>query len=232
MNKILKELKKLQEDEYRKFSQKLCPDTKREILGIRIPKLRKLAQNIVKNKEYNWKNFVLNEDIKYFEEVLMQGLIIGYSDVELDEKINYLKYIIPRIDSWAMTDTIIPTLKIDKENLEKYWSFILKYIKSENEFEVRFSVVSMLDYFLVDDYIDVVINILNNISHEGYYVKMAVAWTLAEAGIKYNSKTMKFLKEKNNLDRFTYNKTLQKMIESYRISEKDKELLKKMKRKD
>lgn len=232
MDKILKELEKLKEDGYRKFNQKLCPDTKQEMLGIRVPILRKLAQDIVKNKEYEWEEFVLNENIKYFEEILLQGLIIGYSKIELDEKIKYLKYIIPRMDSWVMTDTVIPTLKIKKVELEKYWNFILTYINSEKEFEVRFCIVSMLDYFLIDEYIDRVIKILNEINHEGYYVKMAVAWTLAEAGIKYNSKTMKFLKGNNNLDKFTYNKTLQKMIESFRISEKDKELLKKMKRKD
>ena len=232
MNEIIKELEKLKEENYKKFNQKLCPDTKKEMLGIRIPKLRQLAQHIVKDEEYNWKEFVVNENIKYFEEVILQGLIVAYLKIDLEEKIDYLKYVIPRIDSWAMTDTIIPTLRIKKEKLKKYWDFILNYVNSENEFEVRFCIVSMLNYFLIDEYIDDVINILNQISHEGYYVRMAIAWTLAEAGIKYNNKIMEFLKQNNNLDKFTYNKTLQKMIESYRIPPKDKELLKKMKRKD
>ena len=89
----------------------------------------------------------------------------------------------------------------------------------------------MLDYFMTDEYVDEVLKELNNVTHEGYYVKMGVAWTLAEIGIKYNNKAMKYLKGKNNLDKFTFNKTLQKMIESYRIDSDQKDLLRKMKRK-
>lgn len=231
MKSILQELIDLKDESYKEFNKKLCPDTKREMLGIRVPVLRKLAQNIVKNEEYNWKEFIKNDNPKYFEEVLLQGLIIAYSKNEFEEKIKYIKDIIPRIDSWEITDTIISTLKIKEKDLDKYWKFILTYTNSDEEFEVRYSVVSMLDYFIIDDYVDKVIDILNNISHDGYYVKMAVAWTLAEIGIKYNNKAMIFLKGKNNLDKFTYNKTLQKMIESYRITEEQKSVLRKMKRK-
>ena len=231
MDKILNELISASDEKYKEFNKKLCPDTKREMLGIRIPILRKLAQKIVKNEEYDWETFVSNENPKYFEEVILQCLIVAYSKIELEEKLEYMKIIIPRIDSWAITDTIIPTLKIKNNDLEKYWKFILNYISSDKEFEIRYSVVSMLDYFIIDDYVDEVIKILNNISHEGYYVKMAVAWTLAEIGIKYNNKAMIFFKGKNNLDKFTYNKTLQKMIESYRISDEQKIILRNMKRK-
>ena len=81
--------------------------------------------------------------------------------------------------------------------------------------------------------VDEVINILNNISHDGYYVKMGVAWCLCEIGIKYNKKFMKYMKSKDNkLDKFTYNKALQKMIESYRIDDCQKDILRQMKRKD
>ncbi len=89
----------------------------------------------------------------------------------------------------------------------------------------------MLDYFVTEEYVDEVIKNLDRINHEGYYVKMGVAWTLAEIGIKFNNKAMKYLEGKNNLDKFTFNKTLQKMIESYRISDSQKDILRKMKRK-
>ena len=88
----------------------------------------------------------------------------------------------------------------------------------------------MLDYFIIDEYIDEVIKILDSIKSDKYYAQMAIAWTMAEIGIKYNDKAMRYLKNKNNLDDFTYNKTLQKMIESYRIKEVQKEELRKMKR--
>lgn len=229
MDKIIEKLVSLKDEEYKKFNSKLCPDTNREMLGIKIPILRKLAKEVL-NKD-DWENFVKKENPKYFEEVILQGLIIAYSKINFNEKLEYIKMFVPRMDSWAITDTFVPTLKIKQENLKEYWNFIIKYVNSEKEFEVRFAIISMLDYFITDEYVDKVLEILNNVFHEGYYVKMGVAWTLAEIGVKYNEKAMNFLNLENKLDKFTYNKTLQKMIESYRINESQKELLRKMKRK-
>ncbi len=229
VEEIRNSLIELKDEKYKEFNKGLCPDTNKEMLGIRVPVLRKLAQKIV--KENNWIEFVENENTIYFEEVLLQGLIIGYSKLKLEEKFEYIKLFVPRIDSWAINDTFVPTLKINDKDLEKYWNFILLYVKSTKEFEIRFAVISMLDYFIIDEYVDKVIDILNNINNEGYYVKMGIAWTLAEIGIKYNEKAMRFLEQENNLDKFTYNKTLQKMIESYRIESEQKDILRNMKRK-
>lgn len=222
----------LRDSGYQKFNQKLCPDTKREILGIRIPQIRNLAKEIIKENDNEWISYVKDDSIEYFEEVLVQGLLVGYSSLLFEEKLELLKYVIPRLDSWAMTDTIVPTLKIKNSSLKIYWDFILKYLKSDKEFEVRFSIISMLDYYITDEYVDEVIKFLNSITHEGYYVKMGIAWTLAEIGIKYNNKLLGFLiSNDNKLDKFTHNKTIQKMIESYRIDDEQKELLRSLKRK-
>ncbi len=230
MNEVIEKLIELKDEKYKEFNAGLCPDTNKEMLGIRIPILRKLAKEILKEND-NWEEFAKKENVKYFEEVILQGLIIAYSKMELKEKEDYIKRFVPRIDSWAINDTFVPTLKIKDKDLKEYWNFILSYTKSDKEFEVRFAVISMLDYFMTDEYVDEVLKELNNVTHEGYYVKMGVAWTLAEIGIKYNNKAMKYLKGKNNLDKFTFNKTLQKMIESYRIDSDQKDLLRKMKRK-
>lgn len=229
MNDILKKLVNLSDIEYKKFNSKLCPDTQKEMLGIRIPILRKLAKDILK-ENIDWKDF-LNNDPKYFEETILQGLLIAYSKINFQEKMELVKNFVPKIDSWEICDTFVPTLKIEEKNLNKFWGFILPYTKSNKEFEVRFSIISMLDYFLNEEYVDEVIKVLDKISHDGYYVKMGIAWVLAEIGIKYNNKLMKYLKGKNNLDKFTFNKTLQKMIESYRITKEEKEILKCMKKK-
>ena len=222
----------LRDSGYQKFNQKLCPDTKREILGIRIPQIRNLAKEILKENDNEWISYVKDDSIEYFEEVLVQGLLVGYSSLLFEEKLELLKYVIPRLDSWAMTDTIVPTLKIKNSSLKIYWDFILKYLKSDKEFEVRFSIISMLDYYITDEYVDDVIKFLNCITHEGYYVKMGIAWTLAEIGIKYNNKLLSFLiSNDNKLDKFTHNKTIQKMIESYRIDDEQKELLRSLRRK-
>ena len=117
---IRNRLLNLVDEEYGKFNAKLCPDTKRKILGIRIPQIRALSKEIL-NDTKGWEEYVKDDNIEYFEEVLVQGLLIGYSKLLLEEKIELLKYVIPRLDSWAMTDTIVPTLKIKKSNLDFFW---------------------------------------------------------------------------------------------------------------
>lgn len=231
MNEIIKkELFQMQDLKYKEFNKNLCPDTNKEMIGIRMPILRKYAKTLLK-QEFYWKEFVKNNNVQYFEEVILQGLIIGYSKIDYKEKLEYITLFVPRIDSWAICDTFVPTLKIKEKNLADYWNYILKYLESNKEFEIRFAIISMLDYFVNDKYVDKVIKKIDNVSHEGYYVKMGAAWLLAEIGIKYNEKLMKYLSTDNNLDKFTYNKTLQKMIESYRIDDKQKDILRKMKRK-
>ena len=212
------------------FNKKLCPDTKKEILGIRIPELRKLTKKIVFEEEYiDYLKKSLDTSDKYIEETIIQGLLIGYSKISIEEKLKYMEKLIYKIDSWIITDTVIPTLKVKEKDLDLVWKFIIPYTKSKEEFKIRFAVIVMLDYFINDEYVDKVIETIDKIKTDKYYAQMAMAWTLAEIGIKYNDKAMKYLKAKNNLDKFTYNKTLQKMIESYRVSDNNKKILKEMK---
>lgn len=225
---VKEELEKNADEKYSKFNQKLCPDTKRQVLGIRIPVLRKLAKKILAD---NPEEYLKNAPNDYLEEVLLEGLVIAGLKIDIKAKLEKMKSYIPKIDSWMLTDTVCPSLKPKKEELEIVWNFIIPYAKSQKEFEIRFAVIMMLDYFLIDEYVDQVVKVLDNIQTDKYYAEMAIAWCLAEIGIKYNDKAMKYLSGKNHLSKFTYNKTLQKMIESYRITEEQKVLLKKMKRK-
>lgn len=103
-------------------------------------------------------------------------------------------------------------------------------MKSDKEYEIRFGVVMAMAHYIDEEYIDNVLQWMDRISHEGYYVKMAVAWALSVCYVKFPQKTMNYLKE-NHLDDFTYNKALQKIIESYRVSTEDKEIIRSMKRK-
>ncbi len=229
INEIRQELRDLMDEKYAKFNQKLCPDTKRKMLGVRIPELRKLAQKIA--KQDNWNEFLKQADDNCFEEVLLQGLVIAYKKIEMYEKLEYVKWFVAKIDSWAICDTFCPTLKIKPQDLPKVWNFLEPYLHSKQEFKVRFAVIMMLDYYITEEYVDQVLAKLDLVSHQGYYVKMAVAWCLAEIGTKFNEKAMNYLKSENHLDKFTFNKALQKMRESYRIDKEQKEVLKAMKRK-
>ena len=203
---IRKQLKELSEPEYAKFNKKLCPDTKKEVLGIRVPKLRTLAKEI--SKDDDWRKFIEKANINCFEETILKGLVIAYSKIELEEKLLLIKEFIPNMDSWAITDTFCPTLKIKPKQLEKVWEFILPYTKSKKEFEARFSIIMMLDYYIIEEYVDKVIKTIDKIENDAYYVQMAKAWVIAEIGIKFNSKAMKYLEGNNNLDKFTDRKSV------------------------
>lgn len=232
ISEIRNELNNLKDDNLKDFNSKICLDTKKEMMGIRIPELRTLAKSILKNTSleeiFGEGKLIYQFNDNSYEEVLLEGFLISYAKMDLESKIPHIERYIPKIDSWSITDTFI--LKLKKSELENYWKFILKYVKSEKEFEIRFAIISMLKYYLIDEYIDKVMEILDKVNHEGYYVKMAVAWTLAEIGIKYNDKLFNYLEQKNNLDNFTYNKAIQKMLESYRISDEQKKILRTMKR--
>ena len=119
---------------------------------------------------------------------------------------------------------------VDK-NKKRVWLFLENWMKSDKEYEIRFGVVMAMAHYIDEEYINNVLQWMDRISHEGYYVKMAVAWALSVCYVKFPQKTVNYLKE-NHLDDFTYNKALQKIIESYRVSTEDKEIIRSMKRKN
>ena len=228
IEEIRKKLHEKANTEYRDFNSKLCKDTNKKILGLKVPELRSIGKEIAKDTDAI--NIIDLLDMEVFEETMLKGLIIAYLKMDIKEKIPLIKAFIHNMDSWALTDTFCPTLKIKEKDLEFIWNFILPYTKSEKEFEVRFAIIMMLDYFVIDGYIEKILKQIDTIKHDGYYVKMGIAWLLAEIGIKYKKEAMIYFKN-NNLDKFTYNKALQKMIESYRVSKEEKEYLRSIKRK-
>lgn len=225
-NQIRKRLEELADEEYRKFHTGLCPKSS-EILGVRVPILRNFAKEIV--KEGNIEEYLENALDNSYEEILLQGMVLGLWKTNIENFSKYLEKFIPKINSWAVCDVSVAGFKITKKNMEYMWDFLQKYLKSNKEFELRFAIVMLLDFYITDEYIDKVLQILNNIENDEYYVKMAIAWTLQVAFVKFPNETMKLLKN-NKIDDWTYNKALQKIIESYRVDENTKNEIRKMKR--
>lgn len=222
---IRKKLIDISEEEYRIFQEKLIPN-QNNILGIRIPKLRNLAKEIVKG---DWEGFLKNGKEEYFEEIMLKGMVIGYIKVPLELRLELIRWFVPKIDNWSVCDSFCVGLKFAKKHREEVWNFLKPYYQSNKEFEIRFGVVMLLSYFLEEEYIEESLKILNSIQHDGYYVKMGVAWAISIAYIKFPEKTMVLLLN-NDLDNFTYNKALQKITESYRIDRETKEKIRQMKR--
>ncbi len=226
MNKIREELYKLADEKYKGFSSRLIPG-KDNILGVRLDLLRKIAKKEAKN---NAKDFLQNIGNKYFEEVMLKGMVIAFSNISFDKKLVYIEKFIPEIDNWSVCDSFCSALKKDIENnKENMFKFISKYFSSQKEFEVRFAYVTLLRYYVNDNYIDRVFDCADLLISDAYYAKMSLAWLLAETAAKYENKTKKYIKT-CKLDKFTVNKAIQKVCESKKVSESFKENLKKLRR--
>ena len=217
----------LSDKKYKEFHSGLCPGTD-NIIGIRVPVLRNYAKELI--KENTLKELLENIDNEYYEEIMLQGMLIG-----LDKKqdinliFDYIKEFVPKIDNWAVCDTFCAGLKITKKYKKEMWDFIQSYLKSDKEFEIRFAVVMILNYYIDEEYIEKDLQIFDNIKNQEYYVQMAVAWAISVCLIKFYDKTLKYL-DICNLDKFTYNKSLQKAIESYRITAEQKDYLRTLKK--
>ena len=141
-----------------------------------------------------------------------------------------LDMFVPKIHNWAVCDSCCMGYKFMEKEQEVWFSYLRKYRNSSREFEVRFFIVSLLAHYINEAYIEQVLEILNHTSHEGYYVKMAVAWAVSVYYVQHPKLTMQYLM-KNKLDDFTYNKALQKITESLRVGKEEKEKIRSMKRK-
>ncbi|WP_091167499.1 DNA alkylation repair protein [Paenibacillus sp. 1_12] len=225
-NSIKEQLFGLAEVDYQKFSAALIPNIN-NVLGVRLPELRKLAKIIAKG---DWRTYLEQADNEYFEEIMLQGMVIGYVQTDLDELLRYAADFVPKIDNWSVCDSFCIGLKLTITNREPMWDFLQPYLLSNQEYDIRFGVVMLLDYYIEEEYISRVLQRLDNIKHEGYYVKMAVAWALSICYVKLPEPTMTYLKS-NSLDKLTYNKALQKITESYRVDLETKKMIRSMKRK-
>lgn len=192
MEELREKLFSLADEKYKEFHGSLCPGTN-NIIGIRVPILRNLAGSVAKE---DWREYLKNAKDDYYEEVMLQGMVIGLAKMEFKERIEYVKEFIPKIDNWAVCDVTCAGFKFTKKNMEEVWEFLKPYLASNKEFEIRFAVVMLLDFYITEEYIKDVLEILNNIHHEGYYVKMAVAWAISICYIKFPKETMKLLEKK------------------------------------
>lgn len=226
INRIINKLNELRDIKYRDFSSSLNP-TALPMIGVRIPELRKIAKDIVNE---NPKYFLDNNPMSCFELVSLHGMVIGYMKEDIAIVLKYLETFIPMINDWSVNDTLCQTFKIAKKHQEKVWDFLSNYFNSNSEFELRVVVVMMLCHFINDKYVNLVIDFIDQTKNNGYYYKMGCAWCLQVIMVKYPQICLDYLYN-NNLDDWIFNKAIQKMIESYRVSDDMKEVIRKLKRK-
>lgn len=222
---IRTELESLADESYRVFISRLLPGAE-NILGVRTPVLWKLARRLAKEEGAA---YLLRASDDTYEEVLLQGMVICLLKEELETALTRLPAYMAKIDNWAECDVICSGFKKIRKNQDTGLSFLKPYLKSGKEFEVRFAVVLLLDYYIEEKYIGETLRLLAEVSHPGYYAKMAVAWALSICYVHYPEETLACLTE-GDFDDFTYNKALQKMTESYRVDKETKAYLRSLKR--
>lgn len=162
------------------YQNAVITDTHYPILGIRMGPLRALARQIARE---DWQSLLRPVSFETYEQALVTGLAVAYAPVPFWQKAQALRTLLPHLDSWAMTDSIVPTLKPRREELEQVRRFALACLAAPEEYTVRFGVILLLDYFLTPGETDWTARQLTAIRDERYYVRMAVAWCLAEMAV-------------------------------------------------
>lgn len=220
-DKIISRIFELADEQYKTFHSSLVPG-KENIVGVRMPKLRQLAKEIVKSED--WREFLRCESRGFYEEEMLKGLVIGMAKCDINERLELVKAFVPHIDNWAVCDIFTGGLKAFAKNRELILPYIEQCLDSDDEFTIRFAVCMLMDYFVDDKYADYTLGKIAAITHTAYYVMMARAWALSVCFIKQREKTLELFKAMT-LDKTTQNKAIQKCRESLRVSEEDKQLL-------
>ena len=216
------------DDGYAILNKKLNIATNIKSLGVRLPIIRKYAKQL--SKEYSLDYLIQNIEEEYYEEILLKGFIISsYKDLAYNELIKYLNYYLPKISDWSICDSFANSLKITKKYLNNLWPYLLKLTNSKKEYEVRFAIVMILNYYICDEYKDKIYDVISNIANEEYYVKMANAWLISYMIITYFDATVSFIKN-NKYDKWTVCKGITKAIESHQISENERIYLKELRK--
>lgn len=228
MNNIKHQLEKLAtgNSEYAQFNQRIV-NTKKTVLGVRVPDLRKLAKQLACNMGYAEITKLLHElNPTIYEQVLLCGLIIAHAKLTTKQKITLTKKYLKLTDSWAEIDIFVQ--KSNPPDKLVWWEFALACLDSRQEFVVRYGIIELMTNFLDDDHFSLSLKAVGSVQHSGYYVKMAQAWFYATAATKNFPLVIEEL-EINRIDVWTKRKAIQKMLESYRISVEQKLIVRQLK---
>lgn len=201
-------------ESYAAFNQRIV-NTKMPVIGVRVPDLRRLARELAPDMSAADISKLLTAKNESFDYVLLCGLLITHARLDDQTAINLAKQYLPRVDSWAHIDIFVE--KKRRFAGEVWRDFALECLQSEAEFTVRYGVVSLMTNFLDEAHIDQVFAVLRGIKHDGYYVKMSLAWLYATAAVHFFELTLAEL-ENGHIDAWTRNKSYQKMRESRRFT--------------
>ena len=218
---ITQRLFELRDEEYKSFHTRLMPTVNPElVIGVRVPVLRKLAAELAKTSE--GKEFLRTLPHKYYEENNLHAFIVEKIK-DFDEAACETERFLPYINNWATCDMYRP--KVFSKNKERFLPYIYKWLESEHTYTVRYGIGMLLSYFLDDAFDPTYLKRVSEIKSEEYYINMMCAWYFATALAKQYDAALPYITDRV-LPPWVHNKTIQKAVESNRISIETKEYLK------
>ena len=215
---------RFQDEKYRNFQVKLMPTVESDtVIGVRTPELRKYAKQLVKREDIS--GFLIDLPHRYFDESQLHAFIISEMK-DYDRCIEEVNHFLPYVDNWATCDQMSP--KVFKKHRKDLLDHIRVWLQSDKTYTVRFAIGMLMEHFLDEDFNAEYPEMVAAVRSDEYYVNMMTAWYFATALAKQYGAVVPYI-EKQRLDTWTHNKTIQKSVESYRITPEQKEYLKSLK---
>lgn len=206
-----------QTDAFALFQKRLLC-TNKQVLGVRTPAMRKIA------KKYTY------DELKGAPSDVYEASFVRIctaNSLPYERLKEELFDLVAEMDTWALTDTFKP--KSVEKNKKDFLFSIEALLCDQREFFQRFALVTLLNFYVEEEYLPVVFESLLKADNEKYYVHMASAWLTAEVLVKHYERGKNFL-AKNQLDKKTHNKAIRKALESFRLTAEQKNELKRYKR--
>ena len=218
---VLDEIKSKSDPKYKEFNDKLIPNMEDgfKSYGVRLPELKAMAKGLAKEE---WEEFAAAAKGDSHEELMLWGFVIAYAKAPVTEKFYHLDRFVPAIPNWAVCDSVTAAIKPKAGELADFRAYIDKYLASEREYEKRFALVCLMDYYINDEYVSDTLKIFSETESSFYYVKMAAAWGLQACFVKYKDLTLEYFTQGRIKDPWVNNKSIQKIRESYKVSSEDK----------
>lgn len=224
-NEIQERLMGMQDLKYRDFHSRLMPNVDKEaVIGVRMPMIRKYAKELSKRDDIN--EFLNTLPHRYYEENNIHAAIISDMKKDLESVMKETEKFLPYVDNWATCDMFLP--KIFKEYPDEVYEKCKKWLKSGKTYTIRFGIDILMSLYLDEYFKPEMLNAVVSVKSEEYYVNMAIAWYMSFALIKQYEAALPIL-EKKILDKWVHNKSIQKAVESRRISNDVKVYLKTLK---
>ncbi len=213
-------LEKVKDEAYRDLQMKLVPNIPPEtVVGVRTPEMRAIAKAVYKSADRD--AFLNDLPHKYYEENLIHFFVIAQIR-DFDECIRRTEAFLPYVDCWPVSDQATP--KSFRKNHEKLLPYLRNWIASEHVYTARFGIRMLMNEFLDADFKEEYLDLVASKTGEDYYLKMMIAWYFATALAKRYDETLPYL-ETRRLDDWTHKKTIQKAVESFRVSDEHKAYL-------